>query len=440
MPLKTRFTKRVFTRDILPPPLTKDEVWRTLGGPAIGKALEKYITMLEFLEDLYPTDEDANEYREFLLGQGDRDLARLGFSELTARAVIKKFVEIRGLITTNNKHQPGQRPRAYIYDPRITDTLEEVYKDYRRHKYDGEPYPVDPRYIGPTGKVIVERMPTPSKDEFKACRGSLEKLLHLVAAVENTIGGPERGDTHAEFYWQGVRAQMREKMGERSYWNTLARARRLGLIKRTTDEQICGPHSTFIFNGDLGGLLLEAWQEREAAKAAKAEKRAAREARRVERGKLEAARAARERGEWLTGQLVAVDFPAVDEAAMLSTGWTAPTWKNLAALSEYLEAHGAADLVDGKHPEFIMGWDGGSIIYGTPCKHFNLITDKAVAVGLIHPTRAARSAVTPRAWTYNPAAGAIVKQIWRGIVERREAQAAMMVERGKRRGRRGGGV
>lgn len=261
MPLKTRYTKRVFTRDILPPPLTKEEVWRTLGGPAIGKALEKYITMLEWLEDLYPTDEDANEYREFLLGQGDRDLAALGFSEVTAGSVIKKFVQIRGLITTNNKHQPGQRPRAYIYDPRITDTLEEVYKDYRRHKYDGEPYPMDPRYSGPTGKVIVEKMPTPSKDEFKAyfrAGSSLAKLLHLVAAVESTIG-PERGDTHAEFYWQGVRVQMREKMSERSYWNTLARARRLGLIKRTTGEQISGPHSTYIFNGDLAVILLEAW-------------------------------------------------------------------------------------------------------------------------------------------------------------------------------------
>lgn len=260
--------------------MTKEEVWRTLGGPAIGRTMDKYICFLEFLEDLYPTDEDANEYREFLLGCGDKELAALGFNENQANSVIKKFVEIRGLIITDKRHLPNQRPRAYVYDPRITDTLEEVYKDYRRHKYDGEPYPADPRYIGPTGKVIMEQMPTPSKGEVKAyirAGSSLEKLLHLVAAVENTIGGAERGDTHKEFFWQGVRAQMQEKMAERSYWNTLARARRLGLIKRTTTgEKHCAPDSAFIYNGELGGLLLETWQEMEAEKAAKAEKRAAR--------------------------------------------------------------------------------------------------------------------------------------------------------------------
>lgn len=146
-----------------------------------------------------------------------------------------------------------------------------------------------------------------------------------------------------------------------------------------------------------------------------------------------------ERGEWVTGQLVAVEWPPVDEAAMLSLGWIAPTWKNLATLAEFLEAHGAADMVDGKHPEFTLGWNDGPFIFSCKSRHLGPTLDKAVAVGLLHPTRPARVAVTPRAWAYNPAAGAIVKQIWRGIVERAEAKAAMMVERGKRRGRRGGG-
>lgn len=169
--------------------------------------------------------------------------------------------------------------------------------------------------------------------------------------------------------------------------------------------------------------------EREAKEKERAARRTEREAREARKQEMAAMRAARARGEWLTGQLVAVDFPAVDEAAMLSLGWIGPTWRNLSTLAEFLEAQGAGDLVDGKLPEFFMGWNDGLTIYGDKTRQLGYTLDKAVAVGLLHPTRPARSGVTPRTWVYNPAAGAIVKQIWRGIVER-----------GKRRGRRGGGV
>lgn len=197
MGLKTRYTKRVFDGSQFANPLDYEGVRHALGHGWYQK-MESMLALVEFVEGWtdYPTDEDEGVYREFLLGQGDTRWAQQfpQYSEQILSSRIKDACNIGMFYMTDDNHNHGLRPRAYIYSPSVANIVEEIYADYHKAKRDGT-LEVTHTREGYTSGIVhedVEWGEIPTKEEAIDLLGPFfrhkaHNFLHFISTVDGVI-------------------------------------------------------------------------------------------------------------------------------------------------------------------------------------------------------------------------------------------------------------
>lgn len=116
------FTGRVFPN--LFEPTTLEEVRGKL-GISWRVTTKTIIRMVEWLEELNPTDEDEEKYREFRLSGYNPELCSI-FNRDCVRGLISICVRIGLIKITNPNYSIGFFGKSYIYSPAVGAILEDL--------------------------------------------------------------------------------------------------------------------------------------------------------------------------------------------------------------------------------------------------------------------------------------------------------------------------
>lgn len=208
--------------------------------------------LLEFLEEIYPTDEDCQD--EFYFGQGDVEFHAKykSISEELLAARIEDAIKIGMLKITDPEYIPSFKPRGYIYNPEVGNVLVDL--DFEIQHEGSDKFRVRGDEVF-TGRVFEGELNNPSVDDLKgALKGVWRQTLGNIIEVMDYIDGnvnPRNWEIRLAPIMQRM---MREGIITKDkFLNAVERGMQLGVFTRTLKSNV----NLYAYNASLKPLLVE---------------------------------------------------------------------------------------------------------------------------------------------------------------------------------------